>query len=334
MIYIIAGTRPNFVKIAPLIWEFKRRGFSGYKVIHTGQHYDYAMSKIFFEELGLNQPDYYLNVGSGTRIQQVSRVADRLDKLFFKKRPDKMVVVGDVNSTLGAALAGAFHKIPIAHIEAGLRSFDDIPEEMNRVLTDRLSDLLFISERSGVVNLLEEGLRGKLVGNIMIDTLIAKRDKFIDAPYSDYILVTLHRPENVDREEDLREIADLLNSIDEKLIFPMHPRTRERLDEYKIKLDVKIIEPQGYLSFMGLLENAEVVITDSGGVQEESTFLGVPCITLRNSTERPITVEVGTNQLCGRDYNQITDCLDNPKTGGIPELWDGNTAKRIAEYLI
>ncbi len=334
MIHIIAGTRPNFVKIAPLIWEFRRRGFTNYKVIHTGQHYDYKMSGIFFTELNLDEPDYFLNVGSGTHIQQLTGVMKGLEKIFLEERPDKIIVVGDVNSTLAGALAGAVHKISVIHIEAGLRSHDDIPEEFNRELTDYLSDILYVSEGWGMANLSNEGMRGRLIGNIMIDTLVAKRRQFKKPPYDNYILVTLHRPENVDREEDLREIVEMLNQIDEKIIFPVHPRTKKRLRKYGIELKAELIEPQSYLSFMGLLENAKAVITDSGGVQEESTFLGIPCITLRYSTERPSTIYDGTNQLCGRNSNNILYRLENPKDGEIPELWDGNTAKRIVEELI
>ena len=347
MIHIIAGTRPNFVKIAPLIWEFRsiRRQFSDYKVIHTGQHYDYKMSKVFFEELDLDEPDYYLNVGSGTHIQQVTKVMSGLEKIFLKEPPDKIVVVGDVNSTLGGALAGAILNIPVYHIESGLRCFYPIPEELNRIVTDRVSDIHFVSEFSGMTNLKKEGRHGKFVGNIMIDTLIAKRKDFkTPSPHDlllanlnskkDYVLVTLHRPENVDKVEDLKEIIEELNKLDEELIFPAHPKTREMIDKHKIRFNGSLDYPKSYLSFMGLLENAKAVITDSGGVQEESTYLGVQCITLMNETERPITINVGTNQLCERDVNEIRRCLDNPKDGIIPDLWDGNTAKRIVEVLI
>ena len=347
------------MKIAPLHRALKKySGSIQNRIVHTGQHYDDSMSKVFFDDLELPKPDVYLGVGSGSHAQQTAKVMVEFEKVVEKDRPDLVVVVGDVNSTVACSLVSAKAQIPVAHVEAGLRSFDrTMPEEINRIVTDSLSDLLFVSEKSGLTNLRHEGIDEKrisFVGNIMIDSLVMYRDKakrsrvlnsLVLDPQS-FALVTLHRPSNVDRAENLsrilesfREIADMM-----EIVFPIHPRTRKALQSFGLQKkaesikQLKLIDPVGYIDFLALMENAKLVITDSGGIQEETTYLGIPCLTMRKNTERPSTVEVGTNQLCGEDFDRLMEKVNEilagkQKRGTIPELWDGKTAERIAEIL-
>jgi len=353
----VVGARPNFMKIAPI-----HRAFLKYKdqvqhlICHTGQHYDEKMSKVFFDDLELPKPDFYLGVGSGSHAEQTAKVMIEFEKILLKEKPDLVLVVGDVNSTIACSLTAAKLHIKIVHVEAGLRSFDkNMPEEINRVLTDRISDYLFVTEKSGLENLKHEGVdysKVFFVGNVMIDSLAyylnktngRMLDKFGLEPQN-YILVTLHRPSNVDSKEQLTKLFGMLDRISQKrkILFPIHPRTLKNLKEYSLldesNKNLILTEPIGYIDFLSLTKNAELILTDSGGIQEESTYLGVQCITLRTSTERPITVEVGTNQLLGNDLDKAENAAleilnGNRKPGKIPELWDGKAAERIAEILI
>jgi UDP-N-acetylglucosamine 2-epimerase (non-hydrolysing) len=354
----VVGARPNFMKMAPLLRATeKHRGVEAV-LIHTGQHYDAQLSDVFFEELGMKRPDVCLDVGSGKHGAQTARVLERMETVLEGAGFDRVVVVGDVNSTMAAALAAAKLGIPVAHVEAGLRSFDrSMPEETNRIVTDSVSDLLFVSEPAGVANLRREGHpedRVHLVGNVMIDTLrrllpkARSRDTLAEAGLQPggYGVVTLHRPANVDRAETLGPLLDVLmaSSQDLPLVFPIHPRTRSRLEQFGLlgRLDamdeVILLPPQGYLDFLALTSQAKVVITDSGGLQEESTALGIPCITARPNTERPATVVEGTSTLVGSDpvalKRSLRAVLDGTyKQGRCPALWDGKAAPRIAEIL-
>ncbi len=354
----VVGARPNFMKVAPIHKAFQKYSSKiRHLICHTGQHYDKKMSKVFFEDLEMPHPDFYLGVGSGSHAEQTANVMIEFEKVLLAEKPDLIVVVGDVNSTVACSLVAAKLNIKVAHVEAGLRSFDrTMPEEINRLLTDAISDYLFVSEKSGLTNLKNEGiLKNKVffVGNVMIDSLIhylPKADKSsvlqnYSLTPSDYILVTLHRPSNVDSNDFLKDLMRLFENLagKKKIIFPVHPRTKKNLEEagYGNNLNKNIIltEPIGYIDFLALTKNAGLIITDSGGIQEESTYLGVQCITVRNNTERPVTVEVGTNQLIGTDLNSVEKCaLDilsgNIKCGKIPELWDGKTAERITEFLV
>jgi len=354
----VVGARPNFMKVAPIHKAFQRYSTKiRHLICHTGQHYDKKMSKVFFEDLEMPHPDFYLGVGSGSHAEQTANVMVEFEKVLIAEKPDLIIVVGDVNSTVACSLVAAKLNIKVAHVEAGLRSFDrTMPEEINRLLTDAISDYLFVSEKSGLTNLKNEGIfQNKVffVGNVMIDSLIhylPKADKSsalqnYSLTPSDYILVTLHRPSNVDSNDFLKDLMRLFENLaaKKKIIFPVHPRTKKNLEEagYGNDLNKNIIltDPIGYIDFLALTKNAGLIITDSGGIQEESTYLGVQCITVRNNTERPITVEVGTNQLIGTDLNSVEKCaLDilsgDIKYGKIPELWDGKTAERITEFLV
>ena len=355
----VVGARPNFMKVAPLHRAFQKHADRfRHLIVHTGQHYDEAMSKVFFNELGLPKPDFYLGVGSGTHAQQTAKVMVEFEKVLEQVRPGLVIVVGDVNSTVACSLVSAKMGIPVAHVEAGLRSFDrTMPEEINRLLTDAISDYLFVTEPSGVGNLMREGIDEKkifLVGNVMIDSLVGYREQALRSSImqklgvkkGSYILVTLHRPSNVDSKEGLEGILSIFEVLGRKttIVFPVHPRTRKMLETHGLSAraaaipSLKLLDPLGYLDFLRLMEDAKLVLTDSGGIQEETTFLGVPCLTLRENTERPITVEVGTNQLCGTDRDLIVrrslEVFDGKtKKGRIPELWDGHTAERIASTL-
>lgn len=353
----VVGARPNFMKIAPLHRAFKKYSESVQHLIcHTGQHYDEKMSKVFFEDLELPQPDFYLGVGSGSHAEQTANVMVKFEKILLDEKPDMILVVGDVNSTIACSLTAAKLHIKVVHVEAGLRSGDMLmPEEVNRVLTDRISNMLFVTEKSGIENLKKEGVADEKVffsGNVMIDSLAyfkPKADKSTihenyEIEKGKYVLVTLHRPSNVDSEDQLIKLIELLNSMAElrKVLFPIHPRTKNNLANFslleKINKNVILTDPIGYLDFLALTSNAELILTDSGGIQEESTYLGVQCITLRTSTERPITVEVGTNQLLGIDLEKAKiaalDVLKgNIKKGTIPELWDGKAAERITKII-
>lgn len=352
LIHVIA-TRPNFVKMAPLIAALRRLDPDGeHTLIHTGQHYDRNMSEIFLEELGVPAPDHMLGVGGGSNADQLGGVISGISPLIEQAAPDAVIVPGDVNSTVGAAIACAHLKVPLVHLEAGLRSFDrTMPEEVNRVLTDAVSDLLLTHSPEALPNLEREGVeasRVKLVGNTMIDSLVAVRDR-IDArgtaeghgiePGS-YLLVTLHRPALVDGEllgAALVQICGLAESM--PVVFPVHPRTRKSIpDSFDPPPGLHLIDPVGYLDFLSLQSTARVVLTDSGGIQEETTFLGVRCFTLRDNTERPVTVEQGTNTLLGLDparIGEIADLIAEPHpAGGVPDLWDGRAAERAADEIV
>lgn len=353
----VVGARPNFMKVAPLDKAFRQHTDKiEHLICHTGQHYDEKMSKVFFDELELPKPHFYLGVGSGSHAEQTARVMVEFEKVLIKEKPDLIVVVGDVNSTIACTLTASKLDIPAAHVEAGLRSFDrKMPEEINRLLTDAISDYLFVTEQSGLDNLKNEGVTDSKVfftGNVMIDSLIhylPKADKS-DAlncyglTKEQYVLVTLHRPSNVDSKDYLKELIHLLNATAEKrkLIFPIHPRTRNNMTKFgldgSLSKDVILTDPIGYIDFLSLTKNAELIITDSGGIQEESTYLGVQCITVRNNTERPSTVELGTNQLIGTDLEKVEkaaiDVLSgNKKKGTVPPLWDGHAAERITQII-
>ncbi|TWU12637.1 UDP-2,3-diacetamido-2,3-dideoxy-D-glucuronate 2-epimerase [Symmachiella macrocystis] len=353
---IIAGARPNFMKIAPLIRPLKDVGFAT-KIIHSGQHYDQKMSQTFFDELNIPHPDLNLGVGSGSHIWQISEVMRRLETEFTENPPAAVVVVGDVNSTLAAALTAVKLGIPVAHVESGLRSFDRaMPEEINRIMTDAISDWLFTSEPSAQTNLEREGVpaeRIHFVGNVMIDTLLSHRQQAqalkssreLGCGDKDYVVLTLHRPSNVDDPERLESILRAVHDISEDfpVLFPIHPRTRGQLQKFGFaeRHDLngyRMVEPQGYHSMLSLMDGARFVLTDSGGMQEETTALGVPCLTLRENTERPSTIESGSNQLVGWRTDDILAAVGRIKSSPnrssqIPEKWDGQTSTRIAEIL-
>jgi UDP-N-acetylglucosamine 2-epimerase (non-hydrolysing) len=353
-IVAVAGARPNFMKIAPLLHEIRRRGTLEAFLVHTGQHYDAAMSDGFFRDLGIPEPDANLGVGSGSHAVQTAEVMTRMETILLEQRPDAVLVVGDVNSTLAATLAATKLNIPVAHVEAGLRSFDrGMPEEINRLLTDAVSTWLFVSEASGETNLLREGVdpaRIHFAGNVMIDTLLAQLDraKALDTVQRlgltarDYAVLTLHRPSNVDDPARLTALFDMLEEIHQQLpvVFPVHPRTAEaiqgRLGGRTVRL--RTTPPLGYLDFLRLMADARLVLTDSGGIQEETTVLGVPCLTLRTNTERPVTVEQGTNRIVGNDPHviraEVAKLLDGePRPGRVPDRWDGQAARRIVDVL-
>ncbi|WNM60272.1 non-hydrolyzing UDP-N-acetylglucosamine 2-epimerase [Candidatus Nitrospira neomarina] len=348
----VVGARPNFMKMAPVILELNRRGVQQYSV-HTGQHYDAQMSTVFFDELGMPKPDAFLGVGSCSHAEQTARIMVSFEKLCLEQKPTLVVVAGDVNSTLACALVAAKLHIPVAHVESGLRSFDrSMPEEINRIVTDHLSSILFTTEPSGNVNLLKEGISSSqihFVGNTMIDSLMAHLDRALAGkPWQrfhlepdSYGLVTLHRPANVDDLSTLTEISLALQKVssDLPLLFPVHPRTRDRLKQALPDWSsITIIEPLGYLDFLALMANARLVLTDSGGIQEETTILGVPCVTIRPNTERPITIESGTNRLAGVTREGIigaaSDALSQKSLHTVsPTLWDGKAAGRIVDMI-
>jgi len=347
----VVGARPNFMKIAPIMAALRGTPAVRQRLINTGQHYDDAMSGGFLRELDLPQPDRDLGVRSGTHAVQTAKVMVAFEEICLSERPDLVVVVGDVNSTLAASLVAAKLVIPLAHVEAGLRSFDrTMPEEVNRVVTDRLADLLLTPSRDANENLIAEGIapdRIHLVGNVMIDTLrrhlpMAKLCRVTDRiPVRErqYSVLTLHRPSNVDRPDTFRSIFEAVRTIASRMpvVFPVHPRTRSRLTEFGLNEQLNnliLTEPLGYIDFLSLTANARVVLTDSGGLQEESTALGIPCLTLRENTERPITVTAGTNRVVGTRTPDIVaafeEALGSPSERALPELWDGHSAERIA----
>lgn len=348
----VVGARPNFMKMAPVILEARRRRLKQI-LVHTGQHYDAQMSTIFFDGLGMPQPDAYLGIGSGSHAEQTARIMVAFEQVCLEQKPDLVVVGGDVNSTLACALAAAKLLIPVAHVESGLRSFDrSMPEEINRVLTDHIASLLFTTEPSGNENLLREGIlpeRIHFVGNCMIDSLRSHLDKALaSSPWRRfalkpgcYGLVTLHRPANVDDPRALSEIGLALKEIscETPLLFPVHPRTRERIERFRLDWSpVKLIEPLGYMDFLGLMAKARLVLTDSGGIQEETTVLGVPCVTIRPNTERPITIERGTNRLAGATKADIVSAARNALSHNrpnitLPPLWDGQAAYRSVDVI-
>jgi UDP-N-acetylglucosamine 2-epimerase (non-hydrolysing) len=352
IVYVV-GTRPNFVKTAPVIGALRARLPEGrHAIVHTGQHYDRLMSEVFLEELGVPAPDHMLEVGSGSHAQQTARVMERLEPVLEEERPDLVIVPGDVNSTLAAALTAAKMRIPVAHIESGLRSFDrTMPEELNRIVTDQLSDQLFIHSPEASDNLHTEGIpaeRIHLVGNTMIDTLVALEERFqavgssgrLGVEPSQYALVTLHRPALVDGPLLTKTIARLAALAREMpVVFPVHPRTRAMMEAIDSEHPgLLLCDPLGYIDFLSLLADAGAVLTDSGGIQEETTYLGIPCFTLRDNTERPITITAGTNTLLGLDPAAITQIpaalAQRPEiTPEPPPLWDGHASERIAEVV-
>jgi UDP-N-acetylglucosamine 2-epimerase (non-hydrolysing) len=363
-ILCVVGARPNFMKMAPIIAGFQEMApGADVRLLHTGQHYDAAMNHQYFDALGIPAPDINLEVGSGSHAAQTAEIMRRFEPVLDEQKPSAVLVVGDVNSTLACALVAAKKGIPVIHVEAGLRSFDrSMPEEINRVLTDQISDLLFTTEREGRANLLREGIadeRIHFVGNVMIDTLrnnlsraVSARRVTEDAGAPDflkgeqaYAVFTLHRSSNVDDRNTLRALLGTVARIADTMpvIFPMHPRTKSMIEKAELSavLDsprILSLPPLGYLEMLGLMRDARVVLTDSGGIQEETTALGVPCITLRENTERPITITEGTNTLAGVDPAQIMKIFDDVvhaggKAGRVPEFWDGKAALRIAQVV-
>ncbi len=355
----VVGTRPNFIKIAPLIEEMNNHKGIKNVLVHTGQHYDASMSKRFFDDLGMPKPDINLGIGSDSDAMQTAKIMLALEGVLSEEKPDLVVVVGDVNSTLAAALTAKKCRIRVAHVESGLRSFDpEMPEELNRILTDHISDFLFTTERSANTNLLKEGAsKNKIffVWNVMIDTLIKNSEKArsshilkrLGIKKKNYAVLTLHRPSNVDSNGALLNIFEILKEVQKKIkiIFPVHPRTVKNIKRFKLDSNLKsmknliITEPLGYIDFLSLMDSSAFVMTDSGGVQEETTILKVPCVTLRNNTERPVTVEQGTNMAVSTKKDDIAKaCLKivngSKITTKTPELWDGRASKRIVDILI
>lgn len=365
----MVGARPNFMKIAPIVHEINRIPGIEHRLIHSGQHYDEQMSESIFRDLQIPKPDYNLGVGSGSHARQTAEVMIRFEAVMLEWKPDVVIVVGDVNSTLAAALVAAKLNVPVAHVEAGLRSFDmGMPEEINRKLTDAISDFLFVTERSGIENLQKEGIAAHRIfftGNVMIDCLLehrklaAKSDILRrlhlanQAARSDYAVLTLHRPSNVDDPEVLSELLSTVALLAERLpvFFPVHPRSMERIRGFGLskhlaespqdppQRGIIPLAPLSYLDFLCLMDHARLLFTDSGGIQEETTILGVPCLTLRDNTERPVTVEQGTNQIVGRNREKILTAAGSILEGATgpvraPELWDGRTAQRILKILL
>lgn len=355
----IVGARPNLPKIAPLMREMQRHPEIDPVLVHTGQHYDAALSDIFFRQMGIPAPHVNLEVGSGSHAAQTAEILKRVEPVLLERRPDLVLVVGDVNSTIAVSLAAVKLGIPVAHVEAGLRSFDrTMPEEINRILTDALAEYLFVTEADAIEHLMKEGRPREsiyLVGNVMIDSLrhflpVAQQSAIgrelgimNGAGWQRFGVLTLHRPSNVDSTEKLGELLSGIDAIAEHVpvVFPVHPRTQQRLTQAGLKVhpQLKLIPPVGYLDFLCLLSKATLVLTDSGGIQEETTALGVPCLTLRENTERPVTISEGTNQLIGTDPAKIVSAAQailtgKGKPGRVPPLWDGHAAERIVDILL
>lgn len=360
LLHLVAGARPNFMKIAPIVRALDaRRDVFDYRIVHTGQHYDREMSEVFFEELGIPKPDFHLEAGGGSHAEQTAKIMVAYERICQQQPPDCTLVVGDVNSTLACSIVAKKLNIPVAHVEAGLRSGDmRMPEEVNRLVTDSISDWFFVTEPSGRDNLLREGKpadRVFFVGHVMVDNLFHQRSQleradrrgFESEPLKArlgprYGVVTLHRPSNVDDAAALTGIAGALREISESLplVFPVHPRTRTRLEQFGLELGPKVVltRPLSYMDFLDLWKDARLVLTDSGGLQEETTALGIPCLTLRENTERPVTVDEGTNTMVGCDPARIVAAArealaGRSKQGRRPELWDGRAAERIVDLL-
>lgn len=353
----VVGARPNFMKIAPIAHALKKTSIK-HVLVHTGQHYDEKMSKLFFEDLKIPQPDIYMGIGSDTHAKQTAKIMTAFEDVLLEHKPDLVLVVGDVNSTMAATVVAAKMNIPVAHVEAGLRSFDRaMPEEINRMLTDSISDILFTTSSDADENLVKEGVDRKrifLVGNVMIDTLMAQKEAALRSNIltelgvkeNEYALVTLHRPSNVDHKENLTNLLDVFEQLQSstKIIFPVHPRTRQKFDSFGLTQKIAgmknliFVEPLGYLEFMKLMMSARIVFTDSGGVQEETSCLGVPCLTLRENTERPITITHGTNHLVGMSKPKIlktAQAILKQKEQPLKKIpyWDGKAAERIVKAL-
>jgi UDP-N-acetylglucosamine 2-epimerase (non-hydrolysing) len=354
LIDIVVGARPNYIKAFPIYKKLKEDGSAKIRLINTGQHFDKNMSKIFFDQLGIPIPDINLKVGSGTHGEQTAKIIERIERVFINNKPNLVIVFGDVNSTVAAALAASKLHIPIAHVEAGLRSFDrSMPEEINRVITDQISDILFITSPEAQVNLINEGKDKEqiyYVGNTMIDTLIEQENKFngktilksIKVEKNQFVLVTLHRPSNVDSLSSLKKIIKALNVLSERLpvLWIVHPRVKKSLNEISIVKSKSLffIDPLGYFEFLGLQKAAKLIITDSGGVQEESSYFGTPCLTIRENTERPITIKEGTNKLIGILYDNIIEEANIKLSTNIQSVktiikWDGKASERIYKIL-
>lgn len=355
----IVGARPNFMKIAPLVREMKKHSQIEALIVHTGQHYDPGLSDVFFKELGIPAPNYSLGVGSfSSREEQIEKIAEAFEPVLVKESPALVLVVGDVNSTIACAKIAKKHGVKVAHVEAGLRSFDErMPEEHNRIATDKISDYLYVTEDSGMKNIATEKVPGQalLVGNCMIDTLIhdlpqaraSKKRAELQLTPKEYIISTFHRPSNVDSVESLKGLLETLRVITSvaPLVLPIHPRTKSSIEKFGLKAELDAIpnlilcDPLGYVDFIGLVSEALAVVTDSGGIQEETTYLGVPCLTMRENTERPVTVDVGSNLLIGSDREALKEQLarirrGTYKKGSVPPLWDGRAAERIVAHLL
>ncbi|MEL6718475.1 MAG: UDP-N-acetylglucosamine 2-epimerase (non-hydrolyzing) [Bacteroidota bacterium] len=355
----IVGARPNFMKVAPLHRVFSAHPQIESKILHTGQHYDAKMSDIFFNQLGMPKPHYYLGIGGGSHTWTTANIMLKFEEILKEDRPDLVLVVGDVNSTVACTLVAIKMGIPVAHVEAGLRSGDrTMPEELNRLMTDSVADYLFVTEQSGMIHLAKEGVPDEkvfFVGNVMIDSLVHFRTKAanskileeVGATPKEYILMTMHRPHNVDNEKGLKDIIQIIKDATQhkQVVFAIHPRTTNNMKKFDLYEDLEAIPgltllgPQGYLEFLKLMDNAALIITDSGGIQEETTYLQVPCMTFRDTTERPVTVDIGTNFLM-KDLNPTTVRLQmeeilsgKAKEGIVPPLWDGKTSERIANIL-
>lgn len=362
LIYLVAGARPNFMKIAPIVRVLQAQQTVSFKIVHTGQHYDHEMNGVFFEELGIPQPDAFIGAGGGSHATQTGTIMVGFEELCIKVRPDAVVVVGDVNSTVACSIVAKKLGIPVGHVEAGLRSGDmTMPKEINRLITDSISDWFFVTERSAVVHLLKEGKAREAihyVGHVMVDNLLYQVTKLAALDVSDpfttayknaraaagqrYGVVTLHRPSNVDNRVTFRRIASALREVSTELelVFPVHPRTRLNIDRYCIEFgpNIMLASPLSYMAFLNLWKDAAVILTDSGGLQEETTALGVPCVTIRENTERPVTVEEGSNVLAGTDPSLIVSEVrkilrGEGKIGRRPHLWDGQAAERIIAVL-
>ena len=353
-ITLIAAARPNFIKIAPIAHALEKDPHFSYTLVHTGQHFDKQMSDTFFKQLNIPEPNINLNVGGGSHAYQTGMVMIKFEEYLQKNPTDLVIVVGDVNATVACCITAKKCHIPVAHIEAGLRSFDqNMPEEINRILTDSISDILYTPSPDGDIQLLKEGIdpsRIAFVGNIMIDTLVANQskakqvstDNILDSPNQPYAILTLHRPSNVDHKETFSSIITALETIakDMPIIWPIHPRSKKNIEQFnfssKINKSIQCINPLGYHEMLNLVTNAHLTLTDSGGLQEETTFLGVPCITIRENTERPITITEGTNQLAGTTTEGILSAYQNiqkQKTKNCPKYWDGQTTSRIINHL-
>ena len=349
----VIGARPNFMKMAPIINELNILKLDNI-VVHTGQHYDQKMSEDILKDLGFQDPEYFLGAGGGTQVNQIYKIMKEFEEICLKEKPVLVIVAGDVNSTLACALVAVKMDIKVAHVEAGLRSDDlKMPEEINRILTDRISDILFTTEMNAEKNLTKEGIsldKIHFVGNCMIDSVkkfITKAKtleywKKLGLNRKEYLLATIHRPSNVDSKNDLSNVVKTLNTISKQLpiVFPIHPRTRKKIDEFSLSLNknISLLEPLSYIPFLSLMSESKIIITDSGGIQEEATFLGVPCITMRENTERPITVEIGTNILAGIECNNIISIFNKIIKKDnfdykIPPLWDGHAGKRIINVI-